>query len=54
MALRCSGVDLAERLRHRGDGLLPVQRHVRASVTALLAEAHGEHETAAAVFADAA
>ena len=35
LALRCSGVGLAERLRHRGDGLLPVQQHVMASVEAL-------------------
>jgi alkylhydroperoxidase family enzyme len=54
VALRCSGLELAERLQHRGDGLLPVQQHVMASVAALLAEAHGEYEAAAAGFADAA
>jgi class 3 adenylate cyclase len=54
LALRCSGRELAERLRHRGDGLLPVQHHVMTSVEASLAEAAGESETAAAGFADAA
>ena len=54
LALRCSGLELAERLGDRGDGLLPVQQHVMATVGALLAEARGAHESAAAGFADAA
>ena len=40
LALLCSGPELAERLRHRGDGLLPVQQIVMASVGSLLGEAH--------------
>jgi len=54
LALCCSGLDLADRLRHRGDGPLPVQQNVMVSVHAALAEAHGELEAAAASFADAA
>jgi hypothetical protein len=54
LALRCGGLDLAEEVRHRGDGLLPVQKHVMASIQASLAEAHGELGQAAAGFVDAA
>ncbi len=52
-ALRCSGVELGEELRHRGDGTLPIHLAVKASVDALLAESHGDPK-AAADFADAA
>ena len=54
LALRCSGLELADRLRNRGDGLLPVQQNVMASVDALLAESRGGLDEAAAGFADAA
>ncbi len=54
LALLCSGLELAERLRHRGDGRLPVQRNVMTSVDSLLREAHEEYGAAAAGFADAA
>jgi hypothetical protein len=54
LALRWSGLDLAGRLRHRGDGLLPIHQHVMLTVEALLAEADGDHEAAAAGFGDTA
>ena len=50
----CSRTDLAESLRHRADGPLPVQCMAKASVDNLLAEAHGERQSAAVGFADAA
>ncbi len=52
-ALRCSGVELGEELRHRGGGTLPIHLAVKTSVDALLAESHGDSK-AAAVFAEAA
>ena len=53
-ALRCSGVELGEELRHRGDGTLPIHLAVKASVDALLAESHGDAEAAAVAFVAAA
>jgi tetratricopeptide (TPR) repeat protein len=53
-ALSCSGLGLADRLRHRGDGRLPVQQHIMATVGSLLNEASGKHEAASAGFALAA
>ena len=52
-ALRCSGVELGEELRHRGDGTLPIHLAVKASVDALLAESHDDPK-AVAVFVEAA
>jgi len=53
-ALVCGDVPLAQRLRDRFEPLTPLHRHVLASCDALLAEARGEPEAAAAGFADAA
>jgi class 3 adenylate cyclase/tetratricopeptide (TPR) repeat protein len=53
-ALRCSGSELAERLRHRGDGHLPVQEAVMASIDGLLDEAHERHDVAVASYSAAA
>jgi len=50
----CGDIILAQRLRDRFAPLTPLHRHVLASCDALLAEAQGNREAAAAGFADAA
>jgi len=54
MALALSDVKLAQRIVDVYRGPLPVQDFAGRSMNALLAEARGEHEAAAAGFADAA
>ena len=53
-ALAAGDDGLAARLAGGVDSVLPMQRHVLATTQGLLAERRGEHETAAAGFADAA
>jgi len=53
-ALAAGDDGLAARLADGIDSVLPMQRHVLATTQGLLAERRGEHETAAAGFADAA
>ena len=54
LAVRGSDPALAERLLGDVKGPLPVEELARGSIAPLLAEARGEHETAAAGFADSA
>ena len=54
VALACGDVDLAGQLAERFRPITALHRHTLASVRGLLAEARGEHEVAAAAFADAA
>jgi tetratricopeptide (TPR) repeat protein len=53
-ALACGARDLAQDLRHRGDGRLPVQEMVMQTVACLETAAQGEDEAACAGFAEAA
>ncbi len=54
VALHCGDSELAERISGVVRGRLPAVRNTQASVSALCGEARGEHEAAAAGFADAA
>ena len=54
VALHCGDSELAERISGVVRGRLPAVRNTQASVSALRGEARGEHEAAAAGFADAA
>ena len=54
VAIACGAPEMASRLVEGIDPIVPLYEHILATADALLAEARGEHESAAADFADAA